>query len=42
MVALLCAFVQGQSSNASVKEKGPHGAGHKYGSLIVYGNAMAG
>ncbi len=27
MVVVLCAFVQGQSSNAVVKEKGPHGAG---------------
>ncbi len=27
MVVVLCAFVQGQSSNAIVKEKGPHGAG---------------
>ncbi len=27
MVVVLCAFVQGQSSNAIVKEKGPHRAG---------------
>ena len=34
MVVVLCDLVQGQSSHTLVKEKGPHGAGQFFGSVV--------